>query len=74
MLQRCGPGKPGQLEDSTCLRGYQEHEGLYDASMAMVSIDFNDIAAVIKMGATGVSAENALAVFKHIAGAVSWTR
>ena len=59
---------------STCLRGYREHEGLYDASMAMVSVDFNDIAAVIKMGATGVSAENALAVFKHIAGAVSWTR
>lgn len=59
---------------STCLRGYREHEGLYDASMAMVSIDFNDIAAVINMGATGVSAKNALAVFKHISGAVSWTR
>jgi serine protease Do len=58
---------------SSCFRAYKQHEGLYDASLTMVSLDYSDLAAVVKIGGTGVSSNNALAIFQHIVGAVSWT-
>ena len=57
---------------STCLRNYKKQEGLYDGVMAMASLDYPDRAAVITVGASGVSLENALAVFKYIAEVVRW--
>lgn len=64
----------GSWKISTCFRAYKKYEGLYDASMSMVSLDYNDLAAIVKIGAMGVSLDNALAIFQHIAGAVTWTR
>ncbi len=58
---------------SSCFRAYKQHEGLYDASMTMVSLDYSDRAAVVNIGMTGVSSTNALGIFQHIVGAVSWT-
>jgi serine protease Do len=58
---------------STCFRAYKQHEGLFDASLTMVSLDQSDLAAVVKIGATGISSNNAIAIFQHIVGAVSWT-
>ena len=62
----------GSWKISTCLRAYRRYKGLHDASMTMVSVDYNDLAAVVKVGATGVAAQNALAIFQHIAEAVEW--
>ena len=57
---------------STCMRAYKEFSGLFDASMTMVSMDFADRAAVVTISASGISAENAVAVFRYIAEAVTW--
>jgi hypothetical protein len=59
---------------SSCFRAYRKFEGLYDASMAMVSLDYNDTAAVATVGASGVSADTALAIFREFAGKVTWIR
>lgn len=62
----------GSWKVSTCLRAYKKYEGLYDASMVMVSTDHVDYAAIVKVGASGASAENSTALFKRIMEAVSW--
>lgn len=59
---------------STCMRAFKKFEGLFDASMAMVSLDYPDKAAVVTVGASGISADNAVAIFRHIAESVTWTR
>jgi len=59
---------------STCMRPYKKYKGLFDASMIMVSMDFADQAAVVTVNASGISAENAVAVFEHIAGSVAWKK
>jgi hypothetical protein len=40
--------------------------------MIMVSMDFADRAAIVTVSASGISAENAGAVFRYIAEAVTW--
>jgi S1-C subfamily serine protease len=57
---------------STCMRAYKKYTGLFDASMIMVSMDFADRAAIVTVSASGISAENAGAVFRYIAEAVTW--
>jgi serine protease Do len=57
---------------STCLRAYKKYAGLFDASMTMVSMDFAHRAAIVTVSASGISAENAIAVFQYIADAVTW--
>jgi hypothetical protein len=57
---------------STCMRAYKKYKGLFDASMTMVSMDFADRAAVVTVSASGISAQNAVAVFQYIADAVAW--
>lgn len=57
---------------STCMRPYKKYKGLFDASMTMVSMDFADQAAVVTVSASGISAENAVAVFQYIAETVTW--
>jgi serine protease Do len=58
---------------SSCLRGYKKYNGLYDATMAMASVDYNHKGAIVKIGASGVSLENANAVFKRMMESVQWT-
>ncbi len=57
---------------SSCMRAYKKYTGLFDASMTMVSMDFTDRAAVVTVAASGISAENAVAVFRYIAETVTW--
>lgn len=57
---------------STCMRGYKKYKGLVDASMTMVSMDFAHRAAVVTVSASGISVENAVAVFQYIAESVKW--
>lgn len=63
----------GSWKVSTCLRGYKRYGELYDASMIMVSMEYPDYAAIVKVGATGISSGNAFAIFRRIMGAVEWT-
>jgi S1-C subfamily serine protease len=64
----------GSWKMSSCLRTYADFGGLYDASMAMISLDYGARAAMIQVGASGISRDNALALFRGVSGAVSWTR
>jgi serine protease Do len=57
---------------SSCMRAYKKYKGLFDASMTMVSMDFADRAAIVTVSASGISAENAIALFRYIADAVTW--
>lgn len=62
----------GLWKISTCLRAYKDYAGLYDSSMIMVSMDYPDHAAILKVAGSGISADNTHAVFKRIMEAVSW--
>ena len=57
---------------SSCFRRYLEFSSLYDATLLMVSLNDNNSAAVLKMGATGVSKTNALKLFEKLMGATQW--
>ena len=59
---------------SVCLRRYKEYEGLHDASLVMLSLHNNDRAAVINMGATGISRNRALELFGKMMRSVKWAR
>jgi hypothetical protein len=62
----------GSWKVSTCLRAYKLYAELHDASMIMVSVDYPDYAAVVKVGATGISSDNAIAIMKRIMGSIKW--
>ena len=64
--------RSGDWKISSCLRRYRDYEGLYDASMVMVSQDHPDKAAVVQVSAAGISRGNALALLQGFAEAVSW--
>lgn len=64
----------GSWKISTCFRAYKRYSGLYDSSMIMVSTNYPDHAAIVKISATGISADNARAIFEGVTGAISWTR
>ena len=64
----------GNWKISTCFRAYKDYIGLYDASLIMVSMDYSDYAAIVKMAIRGASKENAVTVFKRITEATAWKR
>ena len=64
----------GSWKVSTCLRAYKRYADLHDASMIMVSVDYPDNAAIVKVGATGISLDNAFAVMRRIMVAIKWAR
>lgn len=57
---------------SSCFRHYKKYSGLYDALLLMASVDRKDRAAIIRMGASGISKKNATALFKNMMNAVEW--
>ncbi len=57
---------------SSCFRRYLKYDGLYDASLAMVSIDHNDEALLVKFAASGISRENAVNLFKRVMESIEW--
>lgn len=57
---------------SSCFRAYKDYEGLFDAMFLMGSVDSNDRAAIIKTGASMISRDNALALFRKVMESVQW--
>lgn len=57
---------------SSCFRRYLKYDGLFDASLAMVSIDRNDKALLVKFAASGISRQNAVNLFKRVMKSIEW--
>ena len=57
---------------STCFRPYLKYQGLYDASLLMVSIDRNRQALLAKYVASGISRQNAIELFKRVMESIEW--
>ena len=57
-----------------CARAYREFDDLYDVSVTLVTQDRDKEALVSRLGMTGVSYENALALGKSFLGAVEWAK
>lgn len=64
----------GNWKLSSCVRAYRKLAGLYDASMIMISLDDPHRAAIVKISASGVSRDNALALFRKMTDTVAWIR
>lgn len=64
-------GRPWRV--SSCARAYREYTGLYDALFLMASVSENDRAVVIRIGAAGISKENADGLLKRFTGSIKWT-
>ena len=63
----------GTWKASVCLRSYKRYKGLHDALMVMALVDHNTQAAIVKVGASGISPDNALAFFRRMMEAIEWT-
>lgn len=57
---------------SSCFRRYLKYDGLYDASLAMVSMDLNDKALLVKFAASGISRQNAASLFERVMESIEW--
>ncbi|MCP3688714.1 MAG: hypothetical protein GY784_09905 [Gammaproteobacteria bacterium] len=57
---------------SSCFRRYLKYDQLYDASLAMVSIDHNDRALLVKFAMSGISKKNAVNLFKRVMESIEW--
>lgn len=57
---------------SSCMRSYFQYPGLYDATLLLALVDRNDRAAVIRIGASGISQGNATELFRKTMEAVKW--
>lgn len=62
----------GRWKLSTCLRPYADFQGLFDASMVMVSQDRRKEGAIVRLKMTGVSLGNALNLYAKLAKSVQW--
>jgi serine protease Do len=59
---------------SICFRKYKQYHSLYDATLLLASVGQNHQAAVVTSAATGISKENAMALFRMFMGAIKWKR
>lgn len=57
---------------STCFRRYRKYDGLYDASLLMVTIDRNRQALLVKYAASGISKQNAIDLFRRVMESIEW--
>ncbi len=57
---------------SSCFRAYKKYSHLYDLQFVMISVDEKDKAILIKLGATGISRDNATRLLKNMLESVSW--
>lgn len=64
--------KGSNWKASTCLRQYKEFQKIYDATLLLVSLNDNKAAAILKMSSTGVSKDNATAMFGKLIRSISW--
>lgn len=58
---------------STCFRRYRKYDGLYDASLVMVTIDRNQQALLVRYAASGIGKQNAIDLFKRVMESIEWT-
>lgn len=58
---------------STCFRRYKEYPSLFDASLVLVSTRYGDKTLVAKIGASGISRDNATRVFRRFMERIEWT-
>ncbi|MCP4769620.1 MAG: trypsin-like peptidase domain-containing protein [Gammaproteobacteria bacterium] len=59
---------------SSCFRRYQKYDGLYDASLVMVTLDSSHEALLVKYSASGISKQNAISLFKRVMESIEWKR
>jgi hypothetical protein len=64
-------GRPWRM--SACTRAYRDYAGLYDALLLMASVGNNDRGVIIRLGAAGISRENALGLLEKFTGSIAWT-
>ncbi|MDE1463779.1 S1 family peptidase [Spartinivicinus poritis] len=57
---------------SSCFRAYKDYKGLYDALLLMALVERNDKAAILKIGAAGISKQNATLLFKKFMESIEW--
>lgn len=57
---------------SACTRAYRDYAGLYDVLLLLASVTKNDRGAVVRIGASGISNNNALALLEKFTGSISW--
>ena len=59
---------------STCFRAYKDYPDLFDSQLLMVSVDGEQEALVAKIGAVGISRDNATLLFKRFMESISWNK
>ncbi|MCY0966794.1 S1 family peptidase [Parathalassolituus penaei] len=57
---------------STCFRAYRRYPQLLDASLIMAAINDPHASLVVNLGASGISRENALALFRRFMETLAW--
>ncbi|WP_222937609.1 S1 family peptidase [Spartinivicinus ruber] len=57
---------------SSCFRAYKNYKDLYDSLLLMALVDRNDKAAIVKMGASGISKKNSILLFKTFMESIEW--
>ena len=57
---------------SSCFRAYKQYSGLYDALLLLATVDQNDEAMIIRVGASGISQQNARLFFNKMLGSMQW--
>jgi hypothetical protein len=66
-------GKPA-LRATWCMRAYREFEGLYDATLLVLTQDRNREALFASLSMQGVSHANAVAFGRRFLEAIEWQR
>lgn len=59
---------------STCFRAYKDYPDVYDAKLLLASIDGTQKALIAKIGAAGISRDNATLLFKRFMESISWNK
>lgn len=62
----------GTWKISSCFREFAKYPELYDSSMIAISTDYPSKAALIRVSMSGISLDNALAVFKRLTQELAW--
>lgn len=59
---------------STCFRAYKDYPDLYDGKLLLASIDGEQKTLIAKVGAAGISRDNATLLFKRFMESISWNK
>lgn len=59
---------------SSCFRAYKDYPNLYDSQLIIASTDENQKALIAKIGAAGISKDNAIQLFQRFMESISWNK